>query len=143
MYKFTEAEIYSLMAFNVFQYREGARSKEQLLETCRMLKDELNVQGQIRGYIMVIQTVLNDTYSDALEDMLMDYDDGDNPSYRLIMVLYMRIKRGELSKDELLKNTADAIMIDALDIFHNGDKESFYDMLHILTDKIERLGAEQ
>lgn len=135
MYKFTEAELFSLLAMNIFQYREGIRTKEALIETCRILKDELGVAV---GFCIVIKAILNDTFKESLEDMLFYNDDPTNSTHQLLEALY----RADLSKEEILSNTADALILEALKL-HDGDKESLCDMLHILTDKIEQIGELQ
>lgn len=141
MFKFSEAEFYALLAINIMQHRDTIRSKEQLLETCRMLRDEVKVDGGIRGFCYIIQAILSDSFTDEIESMLINYDNANNASYRLLATLHEEITSGSLSKDELLQNTADTLLMEGLKIY-NGDKEEFTDMLHILTDKIEMIGAE-
>lgn len=137
MYKFTEAEMTALLSFNVFQYLEGVRTKEALLEVCRMYRDELEVDSLL-GFIRIIRLTLQGTYRKEVEDMLFNYDDADSYSYQLIASLY----RQSLSESDTLQAVADALMLEALKL-HDGDKESFCDMLYILTDKIEQIGELQ
>lgn len=137
--RLNQAELNMLMAFNLGQYRECSRSKSDLLKTCHLLKEEIKVDGMLRGHIMTIQSVLNGTFKEDLESMMLSYDDPINAGYQLIAKLY----QSNLSESELLGNVEDALMLETLSTYYNGDKEAFYDFLHVLTDKIETMGDAQ
>lgn len=136
MYKFTEAELFSLLAINLMQFEEGTRTKEALLETCRMLKDEVGVEGLI-GFCVIIKATLEGTYQQYLEDMLFSHDDVTNPTYQLLEALY----RANLSQADTLKAVTDALFIEVLKMFED-NRDAMHDMLYILTNKIEMIGEQ-
>ena len=71
---FTELEMTLLMGFNLYQYINEEKSKDEALEAITIIQDKIESDTPLYQYALVAQSVLNGKLKDHLMNLMMNQE---------------------------------------------------------------------
>lgn len=71
---FTELELTLLTGFNIYNYLNEEKSKDEAMEAITIIQDKIKHDTPLYHYVSIIQSVLDGTHKDQLMDLMMEQE---------------------------------------------------------------------